>query len=227
MILALARNIAADDAHVKAGRWQTMVTTGLTGKTFGCVGFGRLGAAVSTIMSAAFGMKIVAWSASLTQESADTKCRGAGLVPQGPDGEARFKVVSKEELFRSADVVSLHYVLSARSRGIVGAHELAAMKPTAMLVNTARSGLVEEQALLSTLRAGRIRGAAIDVYEQEPLPVDSEWRNFPWGEGKSGRVLLTPHMGFVEEETLASWYDELVVNLENWVVGRELNDRIA
>ena len=227
LILALARNLAADDAGLRHGSWQTVVASGLNGKTFGCVGLGRLGVAVSKILSSAFGMKIVAWSSGLTQEAADGKARAVGLPEYGPDDGKTFKVITKEELFQTADFISLHYVLSARSRGIVSAKELGLMKPTAFLINTARSALVVEKDLLTVLKAGKIRGAAIDVYESEPLPLDSEWRTFDWGSRESSRVLLSPHMGFVEEDNLASWYDELVDNVQNWEAGRELNNGMS
>ena len=139
-----------------------------------------------------------------------------------PDDEKKFKVVSKEEVFKMSDVVSLHYVLSERSKGIVSTQELAWMKPAGLLVNTSRGPLIDEAALLDTLRHGRIGGAAIDVFDIEPLPSDSPWRNEDWdAEGRS-RVVLTPHMGYVEEGTLNLWYEETAENLERLVEGKEL-----
>lgn len=230
LILALARNVAADDAvvkgkGVKAG-WQTELAIGLPGKTLGMVGLGRIGSHVARVGVLAFGMKIVCWSANLTQDKADQLAEEAGLPVAGAgmagDDEKTFKVVSKEELFKSADVVSVHYVLSERSKGIVGAQELEWMKRSGFLVNTSRGPLIDEAALLDTLRQGRIRGAALDVFDIEPLPADSPWRNEDWDiEGKS-RVLLTPHMGYVEEGTLQTWYEEGAENLERLVDGQEL-----
>ncbi|TVY80624.1 D-3-phosphoglycerate dehydrogenase [Lachnellula suecica] len=218
LILGVARNIAHDDAAVKCGAWQTSVATGLSGKTFSTLGLGRLGVNVAKIMSQAFGMKILAWSSSLTQEGADEKAKSAGLPIEVEDGEKTFKVVSKEELFKNADVLSVHYVLSERSRGIVGAADLALLKSSAFLVNTSRGPLVDDDALFEVLKEGRIRGAALDVFELEPLPGDSRWRTTEWG----NRVLLSPHMGYVEEETTGNWYAEQVEIVERWSRGEEL-----
>lgn len=230
LILALARNVAADDAVVKGKRgnkaWQTGLAIGLQGKTLGLVGLGRIGSHVARVGVLAFGMKIVCWSANLTQEKADQLAAEAGLPVTGggmiADDEKTFKVVSKEEVFSKADVVSVHYVLSERSKGIVSTQELKWMKPTGLLVNTSRGPLVDESALLDALRNGRIGGAALDVFDIEPLPADSPWRNEDWdAEGKS-RVVLTPHMGYVEEGTLTIWYEETAENLERYLEGNEL-----
>lgn len=196
--MGLARNIAADDAVVKGkgvpAGWQTELAVGLQGKTLGLVGLGRIGAHVARVDVLAFGMKIVCWSANLTQDKT-------------------FKVVTKEQLFTSLDVVSVHYVLSERSQGIVGRQELQWMKLTGLLINTSLGPLVDEAALLDTLRHGRIRGAALDVFDIEPLPADSPWRNEDWSVKGKSRVLLTPHMGYVEEGTLTTWYEETAENL--------------
>jgi lactate dehydrogenase-like 2-hydroxyacid dehydrogenase len=230
LILALARNVAADDAVVKGkgveSGWQTQLAVGLPGKMLGLVGLGRIGSHVARVGILAFGMKVVCWSSNLTQERADQLAEEAGLPVTGggmaSDDEKTFKVVSKEELFRTADVVSVHYVLSERSKGIVGAQELGQMKPSGMLVNTSRGPLVDEAALLDTLRDGRIRGAALDVFDIEPLPSDSPWRNEDWDAKGRSRVLLTPHMGYVEEGTMQTWYEETAENLERLVEGKEL-----
>ncbi|EAT92527.2 hypothetical protein SNOG_01032 [Parastagonospora nodorum SN15] len=226
LILALARNVAADDAAVKAGGWQTDLAIGLPGKTLGLVGLGRLGSHVARVGVLAFGMKIVCWSANLTQEKADAMAHEVGLPVTGggmaEEGEKTFRVVSKEEVFGSADVVSVHYVLSERSRGLVGKRELACMKTSGLLVNTSRGPLVDEAALLDTLRHGRIRGAALDVFDIEPLPADSPWRSEDWNVKGKSRVLLTPHMGYVEEGTMGVWYEETVENVERLIEGREL-----
>ncbi|PSN60766.1 glycerate dehydrogenase [Corynespora cassiicola Philippines] len=230
LILALARNVAADDAVLKgkgvAPAWQTELAFGLQGKTLGLVGFGRIGALVARVGLLAWGMKIVCWSANLTQQRADQLAEEVGLPVTGGgivgENEKTFQVLSKEELFRSSDVISLHYVLSARSRGIVGAHELGWMKDSALLINTSRGPLIDEAALLATLRRGDIRGAALDVFDIEPLPADSPWRCENWDEPGKSRVLLTPHMGYVEEGTLRTWYEETAENLERFIDGEEL-----
>jgi lactate dehydrogenase-like 2-hydroxyacid dehydrogenase len=230
LILALARNVAADDAVIKGKGgepgWQTQLAVGLPGKTLGLVGLGRIGSHVARVGVLAFGMKIVCWSSNLTQERADQLAEEAGLPATGAgmanEDEKTFKVVSKEELFRTADVTSVHYVLSERSKGIVGAKDLAQMKSSGMLVNTSRGPLVDEAALLDTLREGRIRGAALDVFDIEPLPADSPWRSEDWDVDGKSRVLLTPHMGYVEEGTMQTWYEETAENLERLVEGKEL-----
>ncbi|KAG5746924.1 hypothetical protein H9Q69_002186 [Fusarium xylarioides] len=222
MILALARNIAADDASIKAGGWQTDMAIGLSGKTLGVVGLGRLGAAVARIGFLAFGMKIKCWSSSLDQARADEMAVKLGLSIVDEDGDKTFEAVSKEELFATADVVTLHYVLSERSRGIVGAKELVAMKRSALLVNTSRGALIDETALLNAANEGSIRGVALDVFESEPLPADSPWRSQDWGKGQKSRVLVTPHMGYVEEGIMNNWYAEQAENVERWLDGKDV-----
>lgn len=221
LILGLARHIARDDEAVKRGEWQGSLATGLGGKTLGLLGLGRLGTAVAKIGALAFGMKIKAWSSSLTQDVADENATSVGLEP------GTFEVVdSKEELFRTADVLSIHYVLSQRSVGIVGKEELAVMKPTALLVNTSRGPLVDETALLDTLKRGKIRGAALDVFDTEPLLPKNEWSNTSWGEDGRSEVLLTPHMGYCDEETMNCWYEEQVENLEMWLDGKTVRTKL-
>ncbi|KAI1019330.1 hypothetical protein LB503_009130 [Fusarium chuoi] len=222
MILALARNIAADDASIKAGGWQSDMAIGLSGKTLGVVGLGRLGAAVARIGSLAFGMKIKCWSSSLDQSRADEMAAKLGLPIVDEDGDKTFEAVSKEELFATADVVTLHYVLSERSRGLVGAKELKAMKKSALLVNTSRGALIDDTALLEAASEGFIRGVALDVFESEPLPADSPWRSQNWGKGNKSRVLVTPHMGYVEEGIMNDWYAEQAENVERWLDGKDV-----
>jgi lactate dehydrogenase-like 2-hydroxyacid dehydrogenase len=222
LILGIVRNIATDDAIVKSGGWQTSLTTSLTGKIFGTVGLGRLGVNVAKIMHQAFGMKIVAWSSNLTQEAADKKAKSAGLDVVDVDGEKTFKVINKDELFKISDVVSIHLVLSDRSRGIISKKDLDRMKKSAFLVNTSRGPLVKEGDLLAVLNEGKIRGAALDVFDLEPLPQESEWRTTKWGFGGKSHVLLSPHMGYVEEEVMNNWYEENVENIERWHAGTEL-----
>ncbi|KAK1991860.1 D-isomer specific 2-hydroxyacid dehydrogenase [Colletotrichum falcatum] len=219
LILSLARNIAQDDLAVKSGLWQTGLATGLTAKTLGVVGLGRLGVSTAKIMHLAFGMKIAAWSPNLTQEAADDKARAEGLPVEGPDGDKTFKVVGRDELFGVADVVSVHLVLSDRSWGLIGARDLSRMKKTAFLVNTSRGPIVAEKDLLDVLKRGGIRGCALDVFDLEPLPLDSEWRTVEWGRDGRSRVLLTPHMGYVEEKALSVWYEQQVDNIKRWQLG--------
>ena len=158
LILALARNIVAEDRSLRAGTWETQhIGSTLHGRTLGLLGLGKLGTAVAA-MGRAFGMDPIAWSPNLTPERAAA-------------GGAR--LVDKPTLFATADYLSIHLVLSDRSRGIVGAAEIAAMQPSACLVNTSRAGLVDEAALIAALHAGRLRGAGLDVFEQEPLPLDA------------------------------------------------------
>lgn len=222
LVLGIARRLASDDLEVKSGGWQTGFATGLSGKVFGAVGLGRLGVNVARILYLTFGMRIVAWSTSLTQEAADEKAKAAGLPVEDEDGEKVFRVVSKEELFKEADVVSVHYVLSSRSRGIVGRADLALMKKSALFINSARGPLVDEEALLDTLESGAIRGAALDVYDTEPLPKDSRWRTQKWGTEGRSQVLLSPHMGYVEEGVIGRWYDEQAEITRRWHEGEEL-----
>ncbi|KAG6366553.1 hypothetical protein INS49_000731 [Diaporthe citri] len=240
LLLALARNVAADDAAIKASgspaaedadqlAWQSGLATGLTGLTLGVVGLGRLGAAVARIGHLAWGMRVTCWSENLTQERADAMAAQVGLSPdEGPGGTKTFRAVSKDELFAGADAVSLHYVLSGRSRGIVGARELGLMKPSALLVNTSRGPLVDQAALVDALERGSIHGAAMDVFDVEPLPRDSPWRRADyWGRDGRSRVLTTPHMGYVNEDLMNAWYAETAENVERWLDGRELLHRIA
>jgi phosphoglycerate dehydrogenase-like enzyme len=221
LILGFARHIARDDAAVKRGAWQGSLGVNLSGKTLGLLGLGKLGSQVGNIGTSAFGMKILAWSTNLTQVKADEQAQAQGL-PAGTFAVA----ASKEEFFAQSDVVSVHSVLSDRSRGIVGAAELAKMRSSAFIVNTSRGPLIDEKALLKTLNAGHIRGAALDVFDPEPLPLDSPWRTTPWGQDGRSEVLLSPHMGYGEEELLRGWYCETAENLERWLNGQELLRRL-
>ncbi|KAL4948191.1 D-isomer specific 2-hydroxyacid dehydrogenase [Aspergillus filifer] len=218
LILSLARHVARDDAALKGGResWQGSLGMSLSGKTLGLVGLGKLGSAVARIAVLGFGMDVLAWSTNLTQEKADEQAEAVGLE------KGDIKVVSeKQELFKSSDVVSVHYVLSDRSRGIVGATELANMKKDGLLINTSRGPLINESALLEVLNNGGIGGAALDVFEPEPLQLDSPWRTTKWGVDGRSEVVLTPHMGYGDEQ-IHGWYDAVAENLEAWLDGREL-----
>lgn len=196
LILSVLRSIPVEDANMRAGGWQTTVGGDLDGRRLGIVGLGRLGSRMAAI-GRAFGMDVVAWSTNL--DAARAAEAGATAVP-------------KEELFATSDVVTIHYKLSARSRGLVGAAELAAMKPSAILVNTSRGPIVDAAALLSALREGRIRGAGIDVYDDEPLAADHPLRSAP-------RTVLTPHLGYVTEGTYRVFYPQAVEDIAAWTAG--------
>lgn len=196
LILAAARHIPDEVASLRRGGWQTGVGLDLAGRTLGIVGLGRVGQKVAAV-GKAFGMDVIAWSDNLTDAAADAF------------GVRR---VERDELFRTADWVSLHLVLSPRSRGIVGAGELALMKPGAWIVNTARGPLIDEAALIDALRQQRIAGAALDVFDQEPLPADHPFRTLP-------NVVATPHLGFVTGDTYGVFYGETVENLMAWIDG--------
>ncbi|KAF2096085.1 D-isomer specific 2-hydroxyacid dehydrogenase [Rhizodiscina lignyota] len=220
MILGLARRLASSDVSIANGGWQTGAAFGLKAKTLGILGLGKLGADTARI-GVAFGMKILAWSTSLTQEKADAEAEKMGLA------KGVFKCASsKKELCETADILSVHYVLSDRSRGIVGAEELAQLKPSALVVNTSRGPLIDEEALLKTLEQGKIWGAALDVFDVEPLPASSPWRTTAWGKDGRSEVLLSPHMGYVEEDAMRRWYEDTAINVETWLEGRKLETQI-
>jgi len=226
LILGLAKDVVRGDSSITASAdglgWQTGLVSSLGGKTLGLLGLGKLGTQAAVTGKLGFGMHVLAWSSSLTQEKADEAAASRGL-PKGS-----FKVASsKEELFRDADVLSVHYVLSPRSRGIVAAKELALMKPSAILVNTSRGPLVDETDLIAALERGGIRGVGLDVFETEPLPKDSPWRRSRyWGQEGRSRVLLSPHNGYVEEETMNSWYVQQAETVGSWIDGGELLRKI-
>jgi len=196
LILSLARRIPQEAEAMRRGAWQTTIGVGLAGKTLGVLGLGRLGKEVAQI-GKAFGMQVVAWSQNLTADVT------------GPLG---VELVDKPTLFMTADVITIHLVLSARTTGLVGRSELTAMKPTAFLVNTARGPIVDEAALLETLRAGDIAGAGLDVYDQEPLPVDHPLRTLD-------NVVLTPHLGYVTTENYREIYGQAVENIRAFLAG--------
>jgi phosphoglycerate dehydrogenase-like enzyme len=197
MILELTRNIGRENARMHAGEYlQKHVGIEIDGKTLGVVGLGKLGAKVSA-MAKVFGMNVIAWSPNLTPE----RCKEVGV------GYA-----SKEELFLTADIITIHMVLSDRSRGLVGAADLARMKPTSFLVNSARGPIVDEMALLETLKGRKIAGAAVDVFSVEPLPVDHPFR-------KLDNLVLTPHLGYVTQETFIAHYNQMVEGIDGWFKG--------
>jgi phosphoglycerate dehydrogenase-like enzyme len=196
LILALCRNVVAEDANLRAGGWQHTIGPELSGRTLGIVGLGRLGARMAQI-APAFEMQPIAWSQNLQPEHA----RAHGVEP-----------VTKAELFARADVVTIHLKLSDRTRGVVGAAELAAMKPSAYLVNTSRGPIVDEDALLEALHGGAIAGAALDVYEIEPLPTDHPLRSAP-------NTVLTPHLGYVSTGNYATFFRGAVDCIASYLRG--------
>jgi phosphoglycerate dehydrogenase-like enzyme len=196
MIIALTRNFAAEDAAVRAGGWQHTIGPGLAGSVLGVVGLGRLGGPVARLASA-LGMSVIAWSPQLTPERA---------APHD------VRAVSKSELFAESDVITIHMPLSDRSRGLIGAADLALMKPTAYLINTSRGPIVDETALLDVLSSNRIAGAGLDVYDVEPLPEDHPLRTMP-------NTLLLPHIGYVTTDGYRTWFGEAVEDILAWTAG--------
>ena len=221
LILALANRVPTEHLDVRNGGWQSGFNMGLAEKTLGLLGLGRLGSRTARVGSLAFGMKVLAWSSSLTQDKVDEVARRYGVAA----GEWRC-AASKEETCREADVLSLHYVLSERSRGMLGKKELAVMKPEVLLVNTSRGDLIDEEALLDTLRRGAIKGCGLDVFWREPLERDDVWRREEWGTDGRSVVVLSPHMGYVEEGQMRRWYEEQAENVERWVRGEEVRNRM-
>src|SRR3954451_23317127 len=197
LILELTRNIGRENARMHAGeRLQKFVGLEIEGRTLGVLGLGKLGSKVAKLAQA-FGMNVIAWSPNLTPE----RCK-----------EVDVGYSSKEELFATADIVTIRVVLSQRSRGLVGRQDLARMKPTSYLVNTARGPIVDEAALLETLQQRRIAGAGIDVFSVEPLPVDHPFR-------KLDNIVLTPHLGYVTEEGFRNHYRQMVEGIDAWLKG--------
>ena len=196
LILGVARNIVIEANSVRDGGWQKTLGIGLQGKTLGILGLGNVGGGVARI-GQAFGMTTIAWSQNLTPETA--AAHGA-------------RRVEKEELFAQADFLSVHLVLSDRSRGIVDAHALSLMKPTAFLINTSRGPIVDQAALIEVLTSRAIAGAAVDVYDEEPLPADHPFRRL-------GGLLATPHIGYVSRELYQTFYRDTVANLIAWLDG--------
>lgn len=196
LILAAAKNIPGETRLVREGGWQLGVGSDLEGKTLGLLGLGRIGSRVARV-GQAFGMKTIAWSQNLTAEKA---------------AEHGVTAVSKQELFTSSDVLSIHMILSDRTRGLVGATEMSSMKPTALLVNTSRGPIVDEDALVDALQARRIGGAALDVFDIEPLPADHALRRLD-------NAVVTPHIGYVTEGNYETFYKEAVENIAAFAAG--------
>jgi phosphoglycerate dehydrogenase-like enzyme len=196
LILGAARHIAEDHQFMRQGGWQTRIGHRVAGKTLGLLGLGRLGSAVARV-GLAFGMKAIAWSQNLTADKA---------------AEQGVERVEKDELFRSSDILSVHLVLSPRSRGLVGAREIGLMKPTAILVNTSRGPIVDTSAVIEALKGGRLAYAGFDVYDKEPLPIDHPLRTAP-------NVILTPHIGYVTDENYRSSYPQIVEDVVTFLDG--------
>ena len=200
LILALVKRLPQADKAMRAGAWQESIMTGsLEGKTLGVLGLGRLGKHVARY-GQAFGMNVIAWSPHLTDERA---------------AEVSVRRVAKEALFAESDVISVHMVSNAATKGIIGAAELGAMKPTAYLVNTSRGPLIDEQALISALQAGKIAGAGLDVFWTEPLPQDHIVRRLD-------NVVLTPHVGYVVDDNMQMFYVNALKNIKSWIAGEPL-----
>jgi phosphoglycerate dehydrogenase-like enzyme len=194
LILASMRHIVSESNGVRAGGWQTTIGQELEGKVLGVVGLGRVGGQVARI-GLAFGMKIIAWSQNMTPEIA--AAAGATMVP-------------KSELFRQADIVTIHLVLSKRTRGLIGAAEFEVMKPAARLINTSRGPIVDEAALIAALQSRTIGGAALDVFDQEPLPAGHPFRSLD-------NVLATPHIGYVGEDLYRTFFQDVVASISAWL----------
>ena len=199
LILGLARHIPLEDRSTRLGSWQRTVGYGLQGKTLGILGLGRLGGQVAAV-GRAFGMEIIAWSQNLTAE----RCAEIGAT-----------LVDKDELFSRADVLTIHLILSERTRGLVQATELARLKPSAYFVNTSRGAIVDEAALIDLLENQRIAGAALDVYDVEPLPLDHPFRRLE-------NTVITPHLGYVSVENYQGFYGGMVEDIRAWLAGEPI-----
>jgi len=196
LIFALARGIPAEDAGIRAGAWQTGIGQVLHGKTLGIVGLGNLGSRMPPV-ARALGMRVVAWSQNLTAARA---------------ADVGVEHVGREELFSTSDVVTVHLKLSDRSRGYIGRADLRRMKPTALLVNTSRGPVVDEAALVEALEERWIGGAALDVFDTEPLPADHPLRRLP-------RTVVTPHIGYVSVESYRGYYGHAVDDIAAFRTG--------
>ncbi|GHA86286.1 hypothetical protein GCM10010512_17220 [Streptomyces thermoviolaceus subsp. thermoviolaceus] len=201
LLLGLARGIVPENNALRSGGpWQSTVGADLHGRRLGLLGLGKIGSRVARV-GQAFGMEVMAWSQNLTQERADEA--GVSLA------------ASKEDLLATADFVSVHLVLSDRTRGLIGAEQLALMKPTAYLVNTSRAAIVDQDALLTALHEGRIAGAAVDVFDTEPLPADHPLRTAP-------RLLATPHLGYVSRANYERYYGQAIEAIEAYLNGEPI-----
>ena len=199
LILALVRHVPEEDRRIREGGWQRTIGFGLGGRTLGIVGLGNIGRQVAAI-GRAFGMEVLAWSQHLSHAAA---------------AEAGATAVARDDLFETSDVITVHYKLSERSVGLVGARELGLMKPTAFIVNTSRGPIVDQDALLAALRSGAIAGAGLDVYDEEPLPGGHPLRAAP-------RTVVTPHLGYVTDDGYRTFYGDAVEDIAAFAAGRPL-----
>lgn len=202
LILAASRGLVGEATAMRDGGWQRALGRDLDGLTLGLIGLGRLGAAVAAL-ARPFGVRLTAWSANLTE----ARCAEVGAT----------RAESLDALLAQADIASIHLVLSDRTRGLIGARALSAMKADALLVNTSRGPIVDTPALLAALRRGRPGMAALDVYDDEPLAPDHPLRDAALID--AGRLLLTPHVGYVSRQTLALFYRETVEDIRAWLDG--------
>ena len=199
LIIALTRNLVAEDTGMREGGWQHTLGEGLEGRTLGLLGLGRIGTRVAAV-GQAFGMETIAWSQNLTVERA---------------AAVEVEAVDKAKLFADADIVSVHVQLSERSRGLVGAEELGRLGPQGLLVNTSRAAIVDQEALVTALEDGTIGGAGLDVYGQEPLPVDDRLRSTP-------RTVLTPHLGYVTRQNYEVFFQGALEDIEAYLAGQPI-----
>lgn len=200
LILSLLRQIPREDKNIREGRWQETVGGGLEGKVLGIIGLGKLGTPVAKV-GQAFGMDVIAWSQNLSED----RCKEAGV-----------RLAEREEIFREADIISIHMILSDQTRDLVGAKELELMKPTAYLVNTSRWPIVDGSALSKALHGGQIAGAALDVYDVEPLPPGDPIRSLP-------NTVLTPHLGYVTDTNYRIFFSGFVEDIRAWLDGNPIH----
>jgi phosphoglycerate dehydrogenase-like enzyme len=201
LILALAKNVTIDDQAMRTGQWQTVVGTEIRNKTLGVIGLGRIGLEVAKVGNA-FGMNVIAWSENLTAERAE---------------ECGTTLVSKDDLFRQSDYVVVMVIQSDRTIGLVGAHEIGLMKPDAYLINPARGPIVDEAALVDALKNNKIAGAGLDVYDEEPLPIDHPFRGLP-------NTVLMPHVAGFTREHYAHWYNGMMEDVRAWLGSEIINE---
>ena len=196
LLLGHGRGLVYEDRMMREGKWQTTIATTIAGKTLGIIGLGRLGSRMAGI-GKAFDMKVAAWSTNLTPEKA---------------AEKGVEYVTKEEMFSRSDYISIHLVLSDRSRGLIGAQDFTRMKNTGVLINTSRGPIVDEAAMLAALREKRIGGVGLDVYDNEPLPADHELRRLD-------NAVLSPHLGYVSDATYREYFEDIIDNVGKWMAG--------
>ncbi len=200
LIHSLARHVPLEDRETRAGGWQKTVGVGLRDKVLGVMGLGRIGVDVARV-GIATGMQVIAWSENLTQDKCD---------------EVGARLVTKEELLEQSDFLTIHLLLSDRTRGLIQADDLARMKPSAFIINTSRGPIIDEPALINALQNRKIGGAGIDVFEVEPLPLDHPLRDMP-------NMVIMPHLGYVTVENYQNWYGGTVENVRSWLDGKTIN----